>query len=106
METLNRNTAPIRMRNYGRIIQDMIAYTCSLPEGDKRRALTVYIGQCMRQKNIAWNKDSETIGSARIKDDIRILSHGQLDCDFEEFEQTLMKRTANIPKPSNKSKKH
>ncbi len=106
METLKRNNTPIRMRNYGRIIQDMIAYTCTLPDGDKRRALTIYIGQCMRQKNIAWNKDSDTIGATRIKDDIKTLSHGQLDCDFEAFDQTLMRRTAAIQKPVNKSKKH
>ncbi len=29
---LNRNTSPIKMRNYGRIVQDMIAYTATLPE--------------------------------------------------------------------------
>ena len=50
-EILNRNTTPIRMRNYGRILQDMIAYACTVENQAEREALTLYIAQCMRQKN-------------------------------------------------------
>ena len=46
---LHRNTTPIQMRNYGRIVQDMIGYACSLPVGPERDSLEVYIAQCMRQ---------------------------------------------------------
>ena len=65
---LNRNTSPIMMRNYGRIVQDMIAYTATLPEGKERDALEIYIAQCMRQRNLVWNK-------------------GALKCDSEAFNQ-------------------
>lgn len=105
METLKRNSSPIIMRNYGRIIQDLIAYTCTIEDEEKRHALTTYIGQCMRQKNIAWNKDSDA-GSNRIQEDIRILSHGKLDCDFEQFDQMLQRRVAGTPATSNKKKKN
>ena len=91
MQTLQRNPHPIRMRNYGRIIQDLITYTCTLPEGDRRNALTLYIAQCMRQKNIAWNKDADA-SAARIKRDIDILSNGQLKCEIDDFEDITNKK--------------
>ncbi len=49
---LRRESAPIQLRNYGRIVQDMIAYASTLPNGKDRDALEVYIAQCMRQRNL------------------------------------------------------
>ena len=72
-EILNRNTSPIRMRNYGRILQDMIAYACTVENQAEREALTLYIAQCMRQKNYVWNRDQES-GMARVREDIIRLS--------------------------------
>lgn len=83
-EILKRNTTPIRMRNYGRILQDMIAYASSIEDQSEREALTVYIAQCMRQKNYTWNKDQDA-GLARVKEDIIRLSDGKLNCDFPAF---------------------
>ena len=81
MELIRRNTAPIRMRNYGRILQDTIEYACTLTNNDERQALTLYIAQCMRQKNLVWNKDQES-GIERIKNDLHVLSNGRLDADI------------------------
>jgi hypothetical protein len=78
MISIRRNTTPIRMRNYGRIIQDTIEYACTLTDPSERQALTVYIAQCMRQKNLIWNRDQES-GIDRIKADLHILSDGRLD---------------------------
>lgn len=97
---LNRNTSPIRMRNYGRIVQDMIAYTATLPEGSEREALEIYIAQCMRQRNLVWNRDQES-GIGRVKEDILSLSKGALKCDSEAFNQLFVQSGA----PSNGSKK-
>lgn len=77
---LNRNTAPIRMRNYGRIVQDMIQYATTLAPGEERDALENYIAQCMRQRNLVWNRDQES-GIVRVKEDILRLSNGQLRCE-------------------------
>ena len=85
-EILNRNTTPIRMRNYGRILQDMIAYACTIENQAEREALTLYIAQCMRQKNYLWNRDQES-GMARVREDIIRLSDGRLDCDFPAFNE-------------------
>ena len=85
---LRRNTAPIRMRNYGRIVQDMIAYASALPHGQERDTLEVYIAQCMRQRNMVWNRDQES-GINRVREDIIRLSDGKLTCDSKAF-QALM----------------
>lgn len=83
-QQLNRNTAPIRMRNYGRIVQDMIAYASKLPAGQDRDTLEVYIAQCMRQRNMVWNRDQES-GLNRVREDIIRLSDGKLTCDSPAF---------------------
>jgi len=75
---IRRNTTPIKMRNYGRILQDTIEYACTLSDKNERQALTAYIAQCMRQKNIVWNRDQES-GLERIREDLHTLSNGRLD---------------------------
>ena len=79
---LNRNAQPIRMRNYGRIVQDMIAYATTLSPGVERDSLEVYIAHCMRQRNMLWNRDQEA-GISRVRDDLRRLSNGPLTCESE-----------------------
>ena len=101
---LNRNAAPIRMRNYGRIVQDMIAYACTLPAGQERDSLELYIAQCMRQRNLIWNRDQEA-GINRVREDIRRLSNGLLTCDSPAFEQLIAQPNApitNLKKKKNK----
>ena len=89
---LRRASEPIRMRNYGRIVQDMIGYAASLPEGQERDSLELYIAQCMRQRNLVWTRDQEA-GLSRVRDDIRRLSNGLLPCDSPAFEQLMGNNT-------------
>ena len=91
------------MRNYGRIVQDMIAYTATLPEGKEREALEIYIAQCMRQRNLVWNRDQES-GIGRVKEDILFLSKGALKCDSEAFKQ-LLAQNGGTQTQNNGSKK-
>jgi hypothetical protein len=104
---LQRSTEPIKMRNYGRIIQNMVTYACTLPDNGQRRALVIYIAQCMRQKNVAWNKDQES-GLQRVKADIVKLSDGRLNCDFEGFDEQVQSIKVEAKQPQqqgNKKKK-
>ena len=90
-----RKTSIVRMRNYGRIIQDMVQLAVNEPDVEKQQVMVVYIAQCMRQKNAIWNREQES-GIERLKDDISVLSHGALKCDFPEFDE-MMKRLALRP---------
>lgn len=112
-ETLKRNTTPVRMRNYGRIIQDMVALAAKEQDATRQHQMTIYIAQCMRQKNAIWNKEQES-GTERLKEDIMTLSNGALRCDFPEFEpimKTLQQRplaiadSKTIAFPTKKKKK-
>jgi len=102
MVNLRRDTAPIRMRNYGRIVQDMIQYATTLEAGPERNSLEVYIAQCMRQRNLVWNRDQEA-GIMRVREDIIRLSDGQLTCDSPAFEQMMAQ--PNAPLMGSKKKK-
>ena len=90
------------MRNYGRIVQDMIAYTADMEPGRERDTLEVYIAQCMRQRNLVWNRDQEA-GMARVREDIIRLSGGKLTCDSPAFEHVMANPGAPIvPKKKKK----
>lgn len=102
-QTLRRNTTPIRMRNYGRIIQDMIAYACTIEDKAEREALVLYIAQCMRQKNLVWNRDQES-GLARVAGDIERLSSGVLNGDFDAFRELQNQPVAVAATPKKKKR--
>jgi hypothetical protein len=91
------------MRNYGRIVQDMIGYACTVENQAERESLEVYIAQCMRQRNMVWNRDQES-GIGRVKEDILFLSKGALKCDSEAFNQ-LLAQNGGTQTPNNGSKK-
>ena len=91
------------MRNYGRIVQDMIAYATTLGEGQERESLELYIAQCMRQRNLVWNRDQEA-GLNRVREDIIRLSSGKLRCDSPAFEQMIQQPNAS-PFTGQKKKK-
>ena len=92
-----RKIGIVRMRNYGRIIQDMVQLAVQETDMEKRQSMIVYIAQCMRQKNALWNREQES-GLERLKEDIAVLSHGKLQCDFPEFDE-MMTRLALRPMP-------
>ncbi len=99
---LNRNATTIKMRNYGRIVQDMIQYAATLENPQERNSLEVYIAQCMRQRNLVWNRDQES-GINRVREDIIHLSNGQLSCDSPAFERLMAQ--PNHPIGNQKKKK-
>ena len=102
-----RQIGVVRMRNYGRIIQDMVLLAANEQDVEKQQAMTIYIAQCMRQKNAQWNKEQES-GIDRLKEDICTLSNGVLRCDFPEFEEVLQKlsqRPMATPDRQNSQKK-
>ncbi len=85
-----RKTTIVRMRNYGRIIQDMVQLAVNENDNEKREAMIIYIAQCMRQKNALWNRELES-SVERLKDDIQTLSNGILVCNFPAFDEAMEK---------------
>ena len=98
---LHYRTDAIKLRNYGRILQDLVAYATTIADEAQRQAATIYIARCMRQKNQIWNKDFES-GIQRLKEDIATLSDGKLSTSFPEFDEAMAQRIVayqdNTPK--------
>ena len=91
------------MRNYGRIVQDMIAYATTLAPSQERDSLELYIAQCMRQRNLVWNRDQEA-GMQRVKEDIIRLSDGKLQCCSPAFNQLMAQPNASLSGQKKKKK--
>lgn len=91
------------MRNYGRIVQDMIGYACTMEERNERESLEVYIAQCMRQRNLVWNRDQEA-GMGRVREDIIRLSGGRLKCESELFQKLMAQPNIQLNNPQKKKK--
>ena len=108
MEQSLRKTTIVRMRNYGRIIQDMVQLAAQEQDTEKQQAMTIYIAQCMRQKNAQWNKEQES-GIDRLREDIYALSNGALRCDFAAFEEMMQKLSQRpvviLDRPNGQKKK-
>lgn len=85
---LHHRTDAIKLRNYGRILQDLVSYATTIADEQQRQAATIYIARCMRQKNQIWNKDFES-GVQRLKEDISTLSGGKLSTSFPEFDEAM-----------------
>lgn len=79
---------PIRMRNYGRIIQDLIAYTVDLPQGERRDTLTRTLATAMANRNLMWNRDQET-SVQRVIRDMQVLSDGALSLSETELTEAI-----------------
>jgi hypothetical protein len=81
----------------------MIAYATTLEPSQERDSLELYIAQCMRQRNLVWNRDQEA-GLQRVREDIIRLSDGKLTCDSPAFEQMMAQPNAPITGQKKKKK--
>ena len=83
-ERLPYNTTPVRMRHYGRLIDQMVQQAVAEPDIERRHFLTNRLANKLKQQYLIWNKDQ--VEPERIIEDISLLSRGKLSCEFEGFE--------------------
>ncbi len=77
-------TQPVRFRHYGRMIEVMINEAIRETDLEKQKALVYIIISRMRQNYLVWNK--ENVDDIRIREDLHVLSKGQLIINWEDFE--------------------
>ena len=82
-ERVPYQTGEIRNRHYGRIVEQMIAHACTLPEGEERDQLVELIVIQMKKNHIAWNKDG--VEDKKILEDLRIYTKGAIDITDREI---------------------
>ena len=82
-ERVPYQTGEIRNRHYGRIVEQMIAHACTLPEGEERDQLVELIVIQMKKNHIAWNKDG--VEDKKILEDLRVYTKGAIDINDREI---------------------
>ena len=82
-ERVPYQTGEIRNRHYGRIVEQMIAHACTLPEGEERDQLVELIVIQMKKNHIAWNKDG--VEDKKILEDLRVYTKGAIDITDREI---------------------
>ena len=93
-------TGEIKNRHYGRIVEDMIAYACTLEEGEERDQLVELIAVQMKKSYTAWNK--EGVEDKKIFEDLRIYTKGAIDITGKEIKTGQGQHSHNQRNNNNK----
>lgn len=100
-EKIPYNTQRIRYMHYGRLLQTLIEKTVTYPEGERRQELIDLMANHMKKSYLTWNK--EVVDDRKIFDDLRELSHGELDMNPESMTLTASRDIMNRNRPANKN---
>lgn len=76
----------IRVRHYGRFVQDMIKQAVDCQEGEERNQLLKMIANHMKKDYLNWNKDG--VEDQKILDDLCELSGGKIRLSAEDLRLT------------------
>ncbi len=92
----------IKMRHYGKIVDQMIQRACEYPDGDEKDALVMLIANHM--KKLIYQINNEDVEDAKIFKDLEFFSKGQIKIDpathsLHEF------KIAPVQQQSSKKKK-
>lgn len=99
-EQLKYADRPVRMRCYGRMVEQMVAAAIDEQDEEKKHDLIISLANRMKQNYLYWNKDH--VEPETIMEDIKILSKGRLSTDFEGFEIKQRRTLLGIENVSNK----
>lgn len=95
------NTQRIRYMHYGRLLQSLIEKTVEYPAGERRQELIDLMANHMKKSYLTWNK--EVVDDRKIFDDLRELSHGEIDMNPESMTLTASRDIMNRNRPANKN---
>lgn len=75
------NPKSIKIKHYGRGVQDILHIVAEMPEGEEREAAVTAMANHMKKAYLTWNKDVVT--DEQIFADIALLSAGKITIDPE-----------------------
>ena len=101
-ERIPYNTSGIRYMHYGRLLQSLIEKTEQYPEGPRRDELIDLMANHMKKSYLTWNK--EVVDDRKIFDDLRQLSHGNINMNPESMTLTASKDIMNRSRRTNTGK--
>lgn len=88
----------MRFGQYGNLLEKIILYAASLPDGEEKEYLTETAANLMKKSYLLWNKDS--VNDEMIKDQLAQLSGGKLILkDIHRLSSTrdILHQTRNHP---------
>lgn len=85
----------IKIKHYGRSIEDLIEKAVAMEEGPERTRLVQLMANHMKKSILTWNRDA--VDDQKIFDDLRTLSEGKIDVN-EETCHLLEIRDMAIPR--------
>ncbi len=94
----------IKMRHYGKIVDQMIQRACDYPDGDEKDALVMLIANHM--KKLIYQINNEDVDDAKIFKDLEYYSNGRIKLDtathsLHEF-KVIQLQQANASKKKKK----
>jgi hypothetical protein len=72
----------IKIKHYGRGIQDMVMHVAEMPDDEKRRTATMALANHMKKAYLSWNKD--VVSDDIIYKDIETLSGGKIKLNADD----------------------
>ncbi len=93
----------IKMRHYGKIVDQMIQRACEYPDGDEKEALVMLIANHM--KKLIYQISNEDVDDAKIFIDLEFFSNGQIKLDPATHKLHAFKVVPSQQATSSKKKK-
>jgi hypothetical protein len=80
-EKVPYNSQRIKVKHYGKSVEDLIAKAIAMEEGPERTRLIELLANHMKKSILAWNRDA--VEDVKIFDDLKLLSGGVIDVNSE-----------------------
>jgi len=96
-EKVPYNSQRIKIKHYGRSIEDLIVKAVAMEDGAERTRLIQMMANHMKKSILAWNRES--VDDQKIYDDLRTLSDGKIDVNEETVHLVESRDIMNNRKP-------
>jgi hypothetical protein len=94
----------IRLRHYGRLVEELCERLKAMPDGDERKELTRLTANQMKHDLMQWGHGS--IDDEKVADDLARMTDGAIQLDLKAFRFGRMPKPAELmPKKGNKKKR-
>lgn len=80
-ERVPYNSRRIKVKHYGKSVEDLIDKAVAMEEGPERTRLIELLANHMKKSILAWNR--EGVEDEKIFDDLKLLSNGRIDVNAE-----------------------
>ena len=98
-----RPATSIRLRHYGRLIEELLEKLKSMPAGPERDALAGYTANQMKRDLVLWGHGA--MSDEKVADDLARLTDGLIQLDLGKFSFERFVPSDEMPKRSGKKKK-